>query len=143
MEAAAHLRFAKISVRKVRTVLDMVRGRNVATALDQLRFTRKAAAPMVGKLVESAIANAQQHDESVKLDRLYVKRAWADKASGKLMVRWRPRAQGRATKVNMLLLTEKLRRPIHGIHRELRPASDTRPVTRVRRHGKRSAHQEL
>lgn len=99
METAAHLKYAKISIRKARMVLDMVRGQNVATALDQLRFTRKAAAPMVGKLIDSAIANAQQRDESVKLDHLYVKRAWADKASGKMMVRWRPRAQGRATPV--------------------------------------------
>ena len=99
MEAAAHLKYAKISVRKARTVLNMVRGRDVATALDQLRFTRKAAAPMVGKLIDSAIANAQQRDENVKIDNLYVKTAFADKASTKMMVRWRPRAQGRATPI--------------------------------------------
>lgn len=99
MEAVAHLRFARISVRKARVILDLVRGQNVAEALDQLRFTRKAAAPMVGKLIDSAIANAQQRDENVKLDRLYVKRAWADKAPGRFLIRWRPRAQGRATPV--------------------------------------------
>ena len=99
MEATASLKFAKISVRKARVILDLVRGQNVAEALEQLRFTRKAAAPIVGKLVESAIANAKQHDENVNLDRLYVKRAWADKAPGHFMIRWRPRAQGRATPV--------------------------------------------
>lgn len=99
MEATAHLRFARISVRKARVILDLVRGQNVAEALDQLRFTRKAAAPIVGKLIDSAIANAQQRDKDVKLDHLYVKRAWADKAPGSFMVRWRPRAQGRATPV--------------------------------------------
>ncbi len=99
MEATARLRFAKISVRKARVILDLVRGQNVAEALDQLRFTRKAAAPIVSKLLDSAIANAQQHDQNVNLDRLYVKRAWADKAPGHFMIRWRPRAQGRATPV--------------------------------------------
>lgn len=99
MESTAHLRFARISVRKARVILDLVRGQNVAEALDQLRFTRKAAAPLVGKLIDSAIANAQQRDKDVKLDHLYVKRAWADKAPGSFMVRWRPRAQGRATRV--------------------------------------------
>jgi large subunit ribosomal protein L22 len=99
MEAVAHLRFARISVRKARVILDLVRGQNVAEALDHLRFTRKAAAPIVGKLLGSAIANAQQRDKDVKLDALYVKRAWADKAPGRFMVRWRPRAQGRATPV--------------------------------------------
>ena len=99
MEATARLRFAKVSVRKARMILDLVRGQNVAEALDQLRFTRKAAAPIVSKLIDSAIANAQQRDDGVNLDRLYVKRAWADKAPGAFMIRWRPRAQGRATKV--------------------------------------------
>jgi large subunit ribosomal protein L22 len=99
MEATAHLRFARISVRKARVILNLVRGQNVAEALDQLRFTRKAAAPIVGKLIDSAIANAQQRDKELKLDRMYVKRAWADKAPGRFMVRWRPRAQGRATQV--------------------------------------------
>ena len=99
MEATARLRFAKISVRKVRVILNMVRGRDVATALDELRFTRKAAAPMVSKLLDSAIANAQQKNENLNLERLYVKRAFADKAPDAMMLRWRPRAMGRATPV--------------------------------------------
>jgi len=65
MEATAKLNFARISTRKVRMVLDMVRGQYVAQALDQLRFTRKAAAPMVGKLIGSAISNAQRKSENV------------------------------------------------------------------------------
>jgi len=99
MEATAKLRFAKISVRKARVILKMVRGQNVAEALDQLRFTRKAAAPMVGKLIDSAIANAQQHNDSLDLDKLYIKRAFADKAPDQFMRRWRPRAMGRATQI--------------------------------------------
>jgi large subunit ribosomal protein L22 len=99
MEAKASLMNAHISPRKVRMVLDMVRGQHVAIALDQLKFTRKAAAPMIGKLIDSAISNVQQKDDKVKLDRLYVKVAFADKAPNGFMVRWRPRAQGRATPI--------------------------------------------
>lgn len=99
MESAASHRYAKISVRKARVVINLVRGRHVAEALDLLRFTQKAAAPLVSKLIDSAIANAQQGKESVNLDALYVKTAFADKAPAKAMRRWRPRAMGRATRV--------------------------------------------
>jgi large subunit ribosomal protein L22 len=98
-EATAKLRFTRISPRKARVILNMVRGQYVAEALDQLRFTRKAAAPLVSKLIESAISNAQQADDSVDLDKLYIKTAFADKAPDHHMVRWRPRAHGRATPV--------------------------------------------
>jgi len=99
MEAKASLKNARIAPRKARMVLDMVRGQHVAIALDQLRFTRKAAAPLVSKLIDSAISNVQQQDDKVKLDRLFVKVAFADKAPNHHMVRWRPRAQGRATPI--------------------------------------------
>ena len=99
MEAKASLRFARISIRKARTVLNMVRGKNVAVALNELRFTRKAAAPLVAKLLDSAIANAQQHQKDVDLDSLYIKLAFADKAPDRNMRRFRPRAMGRATRI--------------------------------------------
>jgi large subunit ribosomal protein L22 len=99
MEAKAILKDGRISPRKARMVLDMVRGQHVAIALDQLKFTRKAAAPLISKLIDSAISNVKQKDDKVKLDRLYVKLAFADKAANGHMVRWRPRAQGRATPI--------------------------------------------
>jgi large subunit ribosomal protein L22 len=99
MEAKASLKFARIAPRKARVILDMVRGQQVAEALDQLRFTRKAAAPLVSKLIDSAISNAQVKDQGVNLDKLYVKLAFADKAPDRFMLRWRPRAQGRATPI--------------------------------------------
>ena len=99
MEAIAKARFQRISVRKARVILDMVRGQPVAEALDQLRFTRKSAAPMVSKLIDSAIANAQQKESGVDLDELVVKACWADKAPDRFMRRWRPRAMGRATRI--------------------------------------------
>mgnify|MGYP001627991389 FL=1 len=99
MEAIAKARFQRISVRKARTILNMVRGQNVAEALDALKFTRKAAAPIVAKLIDSAIANAQQKDDAVDLDELVIKECWADKAPDRFMRRWRPRAMGRATRI--------------------------------------------
>ena len=69
MEATAKLMFARISTRKARMVLDMVRGQYVAEAIEQLRFTHKAAAPLVGKLLGSAISNAQRKNESVAMGR--------------------------------------------------------------------------
>ena len=99
MDATAKARFQKISPRKARVVINMIRGKNVAIALDQLRFTRKAAAPIVAKLLDSAVANARQQDENIDLDALIVKRAFVDKAANAHMRRWRPRAQGRATRI--------------------------------------------
>ena len=100
MEAKAIQKYAKISVRKARIVVDLVRGRAVAEALDMLRFTRKSGAPLVSRLIDSAIANARQQQEDVDLDALFVKRAFADKAPNRFMRRWRPRAMGRATKID-------------------------------------------
>lgn len=99
MEAVAKARYQRISIRKARMVLNMVRGKNVAEALNELRFTRKAAAPMVAKIIDSAIANARQIDENVDLDELMIKTCFADKAPDRHMRRWRPRAMGRATRV--------------------------------------------
>lgn len=99
MEAIAKAKFQRISVRKARMILDMVRGQGVAEAIDSLRFTRKAAAPIVAKLIDSALANAQHKEDDVDLDDLYVKACWADKAPDRFMRRWRPRAMGRATRI--------------------------------------------
>ena len=77
----------------------MVRGKSIAEALNELRFTTKSAAPIVAKVIGSAIANAKQKDEEINLDDLFVKTAFADMAPNQHMRRWRPRAQGRATRI--------------------------------------------
>ena len=99
MEAIAKARFQRIAVRKARVVVNLIRGRNAAEALEMLRFTKKVAAPIMAKLLDSAISNARQKDESVDLDSLRVTTAFADKAPDRFMRRWRPRAQGRATRI--------------------------------------------
>lgn len=99
MESKATARFARIGPRKARTVVNLVRGRKVAEAIDMLLFTRKAAAPVVRKVIESALANARKADPSVDVDALYVTVGAVDKGPNKNLRRWRPRAMGRATRI--------------------------------------------
>jgi large subunit ribosomal protein L22 len=99
MESKVIARFVRISPRKARVVANFVRGKSVAVALDQLSFTRRGAAPVMKKIIESAIANAKQADSNVDVDALYVTTAAVDKGPNKHMRRWRPRAMGRATKI--------------------------------------------
>jgi large subunit ribosomal protein L22 len=92
----AVLRHARISPNKVREVLDLVRGRPVHEAEDILRFSERDAAFTVGKLLHSAVANAQNNDE-LDPEELYVSACFADE--GTTIKRWRPRARGRATRI--------------------------------------------
>src|SRR5579872_5415741 len=99
MVSKAIARFTRISPRKARVVVDLVRGRQAGEALQLLEFTRKSAAPIVKKLIESAGANAKTQSPGVDVDALFVETAFVDKAPNKHMRRWRPRAMGRATRV--------------------------------------------
>lgn len=92
----AKLRYLRVSPRKTRLVVDLVRGKGVAEAINILTFTRRAACEPVRKLIESAIANAEEQDANV--DELYVNRIFVDE--GPTLRRFRPRAQGRATRIN-------------------------------------------
>ena len=92
----AKLRYLRISARKTRLVADLVRGKNVAEAINILTFTRRAACEPVRKLIESAIANAEAGNADV--DQLYVDTLTVDE--GPTLRRFRPRAMGRATPIN-------------------------------------------
>lgn len=97
MISKATARFQRISPRKARIVINMVRGRDAAEALQLLDFTQKAAAPIVKKLIASAVANASANEAD--LDSLYISKACVDEGPNQHMRRWRPRAQGRATRI--------------------------------------------
>jgi len=97
MVTKASARFSKIAPRKARIIADLVRGRDVAEALDLLRFTPNSGARVIQGLLESALANARQSGANV--DALFVARATVDKGPNKMTRRWRPRAMGRATRV--------------------------------------------
>lgn len=99
MISKASARFQRISPRKARVVINMVRGRDAAEALQLLEFTPKAGAPMVAKLISSALANAKTRIGEDELDSLYIKTAFVNEGPNQHMRRWRPRAQGRATRI--------------------------------------------
>lgn len=92
----AVLRNAHMSAYKVREVLDLVRGLPVHEAADILRFSERDAARAVGKLLASAVANAENNDE-LDPESLFVSACFADE--GTTAKRWRPRARGRATRI--------------------------------------------
>lgn len=96
MEVKAHTRYLRMSPRKVRLVVDAVRGMAVDPALAQLTFMSRAAARPVKKLLESAVANATHN---FKLDRsgLFIKSALVNQ--GPTLKRWRPRAMGSAAPI--------------------------------------------
>ncbi|SHF33421.1 LSU ribosomal protein L22P [Thermoanaerobacter uzonensis DSM 18761] len=93
MEARAIARYVRISPRKVRLVLNLIRGKHVDEALTILRFTPKRASGIVAKVLKSAIANAE-NNHGMNRDNLYVAKAVADE--GPTMKRVFPRAMGRA-----------------------------------------------
>jgi large subunit ribosomal protein L22 len=97
MEVTAKLRYLQGSPQKVRLVVDLIRGKGVQEAANILAFSEKAAARPVGKLLKSAIANAENRDEKVDLDRLYVKEAFVD--GGPVLKRLRPAPMGRAFRI--------------------------------------------
>ena len=88
----AKYRHARIGPRKVRYVLDVIRGLAVNDALAQLKHIHKRAAPMIAKVIKSAMANAQQ-EGNVDADDLVVAETFAD--PGPVLKRWSPRAMGR------------------------------------------------
>ena len=96
MQAAAKLRFARISAQKGRLVADQIRGLPVEQALNILTFSNKKAAALMKKLLDSAIANAE-NNEGADIDELKVSAVMVDE--GPTMKRIRARAKGRAARI--------------------------------------------
>ena len=96
MQAKAQVTHVRISPRKVKIVLDLIRNKPVDVAAAILKFTPKAACEPVGKLLKSAIANAENNFNMDK-SQLYVAEAMV--CPGPIMKRIRPRAQGRAYRI--------------------------------------------
>lgn len=92
-EARAHVRHVRISPRKVRIVVDLIRGKNVGDAEAILRHTPKRASSVIAKLLKSAVANAQ-HNFDMAPDDLYVHAVWVD--GGPTLKRIHPRSRGQA-----------------------------------------------
>jgi large subunit ribosomal protein L22 len=97
MEAKAIARTVRIAPRKVRLVVDLIRGKRVGEALAILKHTPKAASPIVEKVLNSAIANAG-HNYNMDVENLVISKAFVDQ--GPTLKRFRPRAQGRAFRIH-------------------------------------------
>ncbi|HEU5139003.1 MAG TPA: 50S ribosomal protein L22 [Bacillales bacterium] len=97
MEAKASAKQIRISPRKARLVVDLIRGKQVGEAFAILKNTPRAASPLVEKVLKSAIANAE-HNYEMEPDELSVHRIYVDE--GATMKRFRPRAMGRAGRIN-------------------------------------------
>ena len=96
--STAKLNHLRIAPRKVRIVADLIRGQSVNAALNVLKFTPKSAAKPLAKLLRSAVANAEQHDKNLDVDRLMVHTITVDQ--GPTLRRFMPRAMGRASRIN-------------------------------------------
>ncbi|MDD6118942.1 MAG: 50S ribosomal protein L22 [Selenomonas sp.] len=96
MESKAVAKYVRIAPRKVRVVMDLIRGKNVAEAFAILKFTPKAGADVVEKVLRSAVANAENNFD-MDVDKLYVKTAFVDQ--GPTLKRIHPRSRGQAFKI--------------------------------------------
>jgi large subunit ribosomal protein L22 len=95
MEARAQARYVRVSPRKARLVIDLIRGKAVPRAQEILRFSDRNVSEVIEKCLNSAVANAS-HD-GVKAESLYVKTTYADE--GPTLKRFRPRAKGSASRI--------------------------------------------
>ena len=132
MEARASAKYLRGSAQKARLVVDMVRGKDVNSALAILRYSNKRAAGHIEKCMRSAIANANEAAEkaniSIDPDDLWVKAAYVDRGPTKNRRRVRPAPQGRA-----------YREQRHFCHVTILLSNDTRPVPGARGNGKLAA----
>lgn len=96
-QAKAIARTVRIAPRKVRLVVDLIRGKQVGEAVAILRHTPRAASPVVEKVLKSAVANAE-HNYDLDVNNLVISEVFVDE--GPTLKRFRPRAQGRASAIN-------------------------------------------
>ncbi len=107
-------RYVRVAPRKVRLVVDLIRGKGVGEAISILRNTPRAASPLVEKVLNSAIANAE-HNYSMNVETLVVSEVFVDQ--GPTLKRFMPRAMGRASKIHKrtshitVVVTEKQVQP--------------------------------
>jgi large subunit ribosomal protein L22 len=142
-EFRAEARFQRVSPQKARLVLDLIKGRGVEEALNTVAFTKKAVAPLVEKVLRSAVQNAnhlsQEQGLDVDLDNLYVKTAVANE--GPRMKRIRPAPMGRAyryqRRLSHIQIAVAERAQANGLVTRVGEESNEQPVKQAA--GKKSA----
>lgn len=141
-EFRAEARFQRVSPQKARLVLDLIKGRRVGEALQTVAFTKKGVAPLVEKVLRSAVQNAnylsQEQGLDVDVDNLYVKQALAN--DGPRMKRIRPAPQGRAfryqRRMSHIVIAVAERKPMDGL------VTTAEPGAGVAAKGKKSAKKK-
>ncbi|MCL2438750.1 MAG: 50S ribosomal protein L22 [Coriobacteriia bacterium] len=98
MQSQAIAKYVRISPRKARIVIDLIRGKSVEEARTILTFSTRAASEPIEKVLNSAVANAENKDDSIKADMLYVSGAFVDE--GPTLKRIRAGAKGMAKRIN-------------------------------------------
>ncbi|MGL5270704.1 MAG: 50S ribosomal protein L22 [Selenomonadaceae bacterium] len=96
MESKAVAKYVRVAPRKVRVVMDLIRGKSIGEALAILKFTPKVGADVIEKVLKSAVANAE-HNFDMNVDKLYVASAFVDQ--GPTLKRIHPRSRGQAFKI--------------------------------------------
>src|SRR6476469_6024057 len=94
---ASH-RFARISPRKARLVMDLIRGRDVDDAIAMLKFSKQRVSGMIEKVIRSAVANANEQETAAPRNTLFVAQAWVD--PGPVIKRFQPKDRGKAYPIN-------------------------------------------
>ncbi|MDQ0856739.1 50S ribosomal protein L22 [Metabacillus dongyingensis] len=97
MQAKAVAKTVRIAPRKVRLVIDLIRGKQIGEAVAILRHTPKTASPVIEKVLKSAVANAE-HNFEMDVNNLVITEAYV--GEGPTLKRFRPRAMGRASAIN-------------------------------------------
>jgi len=97
-EFTAKHRFARISPRKARLLMNLIRGRDVDDAINLLRFSKQRASGMIEKVVRSAVANATEQEVAARRNALFVAKAWVD--PGPVIKRFQPKDRGKAYPIN-------------------------------------------
>ena len=120
--AMARARFVRATPMKVRRVVDLIRGRSAAEALDILRFAPQAASEPVAKVIASAVANAENNLD-LDPDTLWISKAYVDE--GPTLKRFRPRAQGRAYRIRKR--TSHITIEVESLKIETKPARKAKP----------------
>lgn len=137
----ARARFVRMSATKARAVLDLIRGADVRMAEQTLRFCEREAAVVIGKLLHSAVANAEHNDDQIG-DDLVVSACYADE--GRTIRRFRPRARGRATRIRKRTchITLVVSRMTEDQLERRRARDATRPGSRASRRAGQEAAEE-
>ena len=96
MEAKAVAKYVRIAPRKIRVVMDLIRGKNIGEAFAILKYTPKVGADVIEKVLKSAVANAE-HNNDMNVDNLFISAAYVDQ--GPTLKRIHPRSRGQAFKI--------------------------------------------